>query len=283
MSGKVALSICCLFFSNIAFAGTYDIRASNNQLGIRKISTDVDYTETGNGRLGTQTGKLDTETGKVPGYAISISTMQGPGNEYFEAEYDHSSGYTTYTGMPATGGVFGSIVGTSSATLINYSARFGRGFTFDEIGDRLGRRNHADSFMVTPYVELGHHQWDRGVNLGETYTHHYAGIGALWQYSPVSKLVFSANTMFGHTFRSYIIVNGPYGFSGSLGNSATYKVGLSADYAFMKHFHGNIGADYTNFKYGISDIYPVGGGYVAWEPDSETNYTTIKVGLGYAF
>lgn len=271
--------------ASTAFAGTPDIKASNNQVGIRIISTNVDYTETGNGIFGTPTGTLDTETGGVPGHALYISTMKDLwlGNDYIEAEYDNSSGNTNYVGgfigPPAT--PYGSAVGTSSATLINYSARYGKGFIKGFIID-----NANDEFMLTPYAELGHHEWDRGANYGETYTHNYLGFGALGQYSPVSKLVLSANAMVGETFGSYITVNsgpGLNGFSGSLGNSILYKVGVAADYAFMKHFHGNVGVDYMSFNYGISAAYPVGGGFVAWEPDSKTNYTTVKIGLGYAF
>ena len=58
-----------------ALADTSDIKASNNQVGIRTISTNVDYTETGNGQFGSPTGTLDTEAGRVPGYALSISTI----------------------------------------------------------------------------------------------------------------------------------------------------------------------------------------------------------------
>jgi len=275
---KIALLVCCLIFSASAFADASDIVASNNQFGIQSISTNVDYTETGNGIFGTQTGTLDTETRYVRGFALSISTMQGPDNDYIQARYDHSSGYTNYTGAlctPSGGcGPYGSYVGTSSAMLANYSARFGKGYAVQ------------DQFMLTPYAEIGHHEWDRGVNYGETYTHFYAGIGVLGQYSPVSKLVLSANAMLGSTFRSYITVNsgpGLNGFSAPLGNSALYKFGVSADYAFTEHFHGNIAADYLSFRYGMSAAYPVGGGFVAWEPDSKTNYTTIKFGLGYAF
>ena len=83
-----------------AFAGESAILAANNQFGIQVISTNVDYTETGNGLLGSPTGTLDTETGRVPGYALSISTMQDLwlGNDYIEAEYDHSSGNTELCG-----------------------------------------------------------------------------------------------------------------------------------------------------------------------------------------
>lgn len=282
MLHKIALSMGCILFSATAFAGTSDIKASNNQISIQTISTNVDYTETGNGIFGTSTGTLDTEKGDVPGTAVFLSTMTGDHNLYFETEYDHSSGHTTYTGMPITGGVFGSIVGVSSAALTNFNARLGRGFVIDSVGYRT-----IEPFMLTPYVELGSHKWDRGVNYGETYTNNYLAFGTLWQLSPVnSKLVFSANAMLGTTFRSNIVVNsgpGLNGFSGALGSSTIYKVGLAADYAFSNHFHVNVGVDYMSFGYGMSAVYPVGGGFVAWEPDSRTNYTTIKAGLGYAF
>jgi len=260
-----------------ALADTSDIKAANNQVGFQLVSTNVDYTETGDGVL-TPSGTLDTEKGAVPGYALSISTMQDRwlGNDYIEAEYDNSSGNTEYVGgligPPAT--PYGSAVGTSGATLINYSARYGKGYMV------------RNEFMLTPFIELGHHEWDRGANYGEIYTHNYFGIGALGQYSPVSRLVLSANAMTGSTFGSYITVNsgpGLNGFSGALGNSSLYKVGAGADYAFAQDLHGEIGVDYTSFNYGISAVYPVGGGFVGWEPDSKTNYTTVKIGLGYGF
>lgn len=139
---------------------------------------------------------------------------------------------------------------------------------------------------MTPYVEVGHHTWDRGVNYGETYRNNWLGLGVLGQYSPVTNFVLSANAMMGQTYGSYITVNGGgglNGFSGSLGNSSQHNFGISGDYAFTKSLHANITIDYTSFSYGISEIYPVGGGYVGWEPSSETNYTITEVGLGYAF
>lgn len=275
------MAIAGLSGISAAFADTSDIKASNNQVGFQLISTNVDYTETGDGIL-VPSGTLDTERGPVPGYAVSISAMKDLwlGNDYFEAVYDNSSGNTDYTGAllctTPPCGAYGSFVGTSGATLTNYSARYGKGYMV------------RNEFMLTPYAELGHHEWDRGVNLSELYTHNYYGIGVLGQYSPSSLLVLSANVMFGETFASYIIVNptpgpGGGGFSGSLGNSALFKAGATADYLLAQNLHGTIGVDYTSFNYGISAVYPVGGGYVAWEPDSKTNYTTVKFGLGYGF
>ena len=93
---KIAISVCCLTFSAFAYADVTDIVASNNEFGIQRISTNVNYTETGNGILGTQTGVLDTETGPVNGLAFSISTMKGPGDAYLHAEFNSSNGNTTY-------------------------------------------------------------------------------------------------------------------------------------------------------------------------------------------
>jgi len=271
-----ALSVLiCLTLSANAVADISDIKASNNQFGFQLISTNVDYTETYNG-----IGTLDTETGYVPGHELRISVMRDLwlGNDYIEAEYDYSSGNTDYVGgyigPPPT--PYGSVHATSSATLTNYSARYGKGLIIDNSGDEF-----MNNVMLTFYAELGHHEWDRGVNYGEIYTHNYFGIGALGQYSPFNKLVMSANALIGETFGSFITVNsGPSftGFSGELGNSAIYKVGVAADYALTQKLHGNVGIDYTSFEYGISAVY---GGYL--EPDSKTNYTTVRVGLGYTF
>ena len=266
----VIIAIAGLFGFSTAFAGISQIRESNNQFGFQLVSTNVDYTETGDGILA-PSGTLDTEKGPVPGYALSISTMQDLwlGNDYLEAEYDHASGNTDYVGgllgPPPT--PYGSIVATSGATLTNFSARYGAGLMVN------------DQAMLTPYLELGHHEWDREVNLGELYTHNYYGIGVLGQYTPADRLVLSARAMFGHTFGSNIAINGA--FSGALGNSSLFKAGAAADYVLVQNLHGSIGVDYTSFNYGISGVYPVGVGYVAWEPDSKTNYTTVRIGLGY--
>jgi hypothetical protein len=140
----------------------------------------------------------------------------------------------------------------------------------------------SQNVMLTPFGELGHHEWQRGVNDGETYTNSYFGIGALAQYSPVARLVWTASALVGRTYSANIDVAGPTGFSGSLGNADLYKAGLSADYAFTPHFHGNVGVNYTAFKYGASSNFRVGNSIV-WEPDSKTGYTTVSVGIGYAF
>lgn len=264
----VAATLC-----TTVFAGTDDIKASNNQLEIQVISTKVDYKETGSGRLNSRVGTLDTETGNVPGFELSFSMMKDVllGNDYLQFQYSKNSGDTGYKGALQSGGNFGSVVRQSSATISDYSLRWGKGFAIN------------GAFMITPYGELGHHEWQRGVNLGETYTHSWYGAGTLVQYSPFSRLVFGANALVGRTFAADIDVSGPRGFSGSLGDSNLYKAGLSTDYAFTKNFHGNVGLDYTSFQYGMSATHRISRTMLAAEPDSQTNDTTLKVGVGYAF
>jgi hypothetical protein len=264
---------CCILVSANALADSQDILAANNQMTIQYISTHVDYKEIGNGFMGTSTELLDTEHGPVPGVAFSLAVMDAPENIYFQAGYDRSSGSTNYVGS-YIGGTFGSVVGKTSVTMSNYDARIGKGYGW------------GSDAMLTPFLEMGGHEWSRLVNYGETYIHSYLGAGLLAQYVPVKKLVLSADALLGRTFGSHIQVNsGPAmnGFSGDLGNSRIYRLGIAADYAFSGQIHGSIAMDYMAFRYGMSAAFPIGGGFVAWEPDSKTWYTNYKVGLGVAF
>lgn len=275
--------LCLLTFStvlagmaaNIARADMADISFSNNQIRVQAITTYVDYTETGNGTLGTKTGILDTESGPVGGFAVAFSFMNNLllQHDYLELNADFSNGKTKYIGS-YQGGTYGSVVSQSAATFHNFSGRYGRSFSL------------KDRFMLTPYFELGRHQWYRGVNSGELYSHNHYGLGIMGQYSPIKKWVYSANLMYGYTFGSAITVNssaGFNGFTGALGNSAKYRAALSADYAISKALHLNTGIEYVSFSYGMSGIFPIGGGYVAWEPDSKTNFTIFRLGLGSEF
>ncbi len=269
----LALALVALSALARAQADSPDILAANNLVLMQFMSTNVDYRESGNGFLGTRTGLLDTETGNVAGVALSASSMKGADNLYWQVYFDYSSGQTRYTGA-LQGGSFGSYVGFSSAALMNYGARIGQGFSVTERS------------MLTPYLELGRHEWDRGVNYGEEYTHFYYGVGVMGQYSPQNALVLSVTALYGKTAGPYIAVSsGPLvnGFSGALGTSVLYKAGVALDYAFSPAVHGNLSADYMGFRYGMSSAYPVGTNLVAWEPDSKTRYLTLKLGLGTTF
>jgi hypothetical protein len=265
-ASTIQLALASIFTATLpqlAVADQTDILTANNQIQLQAISTHVDYAEHD------QFGILDSERGDVPGFGISYSAMWG-NNYYLQLQYSRNNGDTRYVGQALIGGTgYGSVVDRSGATITDYSARLGRGFVL------------TDRMMLTPYGELGHHRWERGVNEGETYTHDYFGIGALAQYSPVPKLVLTANLLAGRTFNAHIDVAGsaPYAFSASLGNADLYKAGIAADYAFTQNFHGTLGLDYTSLDYGDSAV--SSGGF--YEPDSRTRNTSINVGIGYAF
>ena len=269
-----ALKLAALFFivANTAFAQTSSgidaIKNTNNAIGAQFISTNVNYTETSKGVT------LDTEKGNVPGYALTFSLMQDWlfGNDYLAAAYSQNNGNTNYTGsyIGSSKG-YGSVTASDPATLIDFSLRYGKGFAL------------GDQWMVTPFVEIGSHQWNRDLHTyQETYTNGYYGAGLLGQVALTKDIVLTANGLIGNTINSNINISG-FGFNGgALGNSSIYRIGLSGDYAFTRSFHGNIGIDYVSFSYGQSAGTRVGKN-VYYEPPSTTQYTTYKVGVSYNF
>ncbi len=278
---KIGLLAGCMLFSTTTLANTADIVSANRQVNGQYVSTGVDYTETG-GAYGTSSVTLDTESGTVTGLGISFSWMttnpdRRP-HEYYEVQFDSVNGNTNYVGS-LMGGTYGSVTGASTATITNFSARSGEGF---ELGSK---------FILTPHIEIGSHEWDRGVGLGngyspngydETYTNDWLGVGALGQFSPVAKLVVSADVLVGTTFNAHIdapYIPGSQSYSGNLGNGAYSRLGLSVDYAIVKHFHICTSYEYTSFSYGAGPLNSSG----LYEPDSKTNYSVIKVGMGYSF
>ena len=141
------LSVACATLSMTAFADTGDIKASNNQVGMQETLTKVDYTETGNGVLGSP-GTLDTETGNISGIALSLSAMNDwwLGNDYIQLGYSRSEGDTNYVGASLIGGgAYGSVVAQDGATIEDYHFRYGKGFAVGSQG------------MLTPYFEIGRH------------------------------------------------------------------------------------------------------------------------------
>ncbi|TSA56361.1 MAG: hypothetical protein D4R39_04365 [Methylophilaceae bacterium] len=220
------------------------------------------------------------------------------GDDYFEASFTRLNGNTNYKGSIGAGiypGVYGTLAQNNAAQITDMNVRYGRGFVIN------------DQWMITPYMEIGYHKWKRnlettvcvptvnpcGNSASEDYSNNYFSLGGMGQFSPNKFLVFSLNGSVGSTFNSSISGKGnniaagctyycgltaSFGPQG-LGSDLTYKVSALADYAFTKNIHGNIGVNYSEFKYGKSAIFNV----INYEPDSKTNYTTVNVGLGYAF
>jgi opacity protein-like surface antigen len=262
--------------------GSTDIVASNNQIAIQFAATNFDYIETGDPARGLS-GTLDTERNWVPGVTVEFSLMRNwiVSNLYFDARHTYLDGATDYRGsgytiidrVPA----YHSLSTTSGAVVNDFDFRLGKGF------------EPQPNLMLTPYVGAGYHNWQRMVNGGEEYSNGYVGGGLLAQWSPVSRLVLSAHGLMGSTFASSISVSGGYevawvmatranhSFSGPLGDSRIYRAGLGADYALAGPLHLNASVEWVDFKYGESDIYDHN-----YEPDSSTQNTTVRVGVGYA-
>lgn len=262
-------------FSLNACAQTKDILSVNNQVNLQYISSKVDYTEKDDSGA-----VLDTENGHVPGFAITASVMRDLwfGNDYLQLSYSRTNGNTNYVGSLISGGNYGSVTATSGATVTDYSLRWGAGFPINP------------QWLVTPFAEIGHHEWDRGVNAGETYKNSWYGIGAMIQSNVIDKLVVSATGTVGRTSGSSIdVANTNSGFapsnafSAGLGDSSFYRLGLSLDYALTDALHANAGVDYRAFNYGRSGNVTTADGVTYYEPKSESKYTTFTVGLGYSF
>ena len=267
--------IICFVWSFPAFAGLSDIKTSNNQISVQTVAAKLYYTETANGNGGANIDALDTQRGVVPGYAALLSVMSDEENIYFAAEYDKSSGETTYIGSQQ-GGAFGSAVSLTTSELTNYYFRLGKGFETEALKVQS---------MATLFFEIGNHKLVRNLAATApylaTYSSDYLVFGGLGQYSPEgSKLVLSANAMWGVSFRPNIET--ALGSVRTRGNPPTTLCGFSADYEFVNRLHGNLSVNVVNFSYVISGMYTVGASQV-FAPNNSTDYTMLKLGLGYAF
>ena len=293
------ISSATLLSSQSVQADMKDIISANSQIGAQFVTTDVDYTE-----ISQEGIKADTEKSFVPGFGISLSVMKNLvfGNDYIAFQFSQLSGNTDYTGgintplvLSATPSNFGSVVQSDGAELIDFSGRIGKGFELN------------NSIMLTPYFEIGHHNWKRQINTTlpvftainsnssiskEDYNNYYFGFGAMGQITPIKKLVITANAMIGSIFSPTMSSTGTplvFGAIGpstvsnnyNLGTSIIYKFGLSFDYAFYQNFHVNAGAEYSGFDYGKSSMTSTIPS--SYEPFSQTNYTTVKAGFGYSF
>ena len=243
------------------------ISQANNQISVQFVTTDFNYIEKMYG------APFDTEKNWVPGVGVSLSLMRNwfADNLYFNARFAVENGKTDYVGA-YQGQPFGSLVSTSGATVYDYEFRLGKGFAPQQ------------SFMATPFIGIGYHDWDRRVNAGEDYSNAYAGGGLLLQWSFMSRLVLSIDGFIGQTIEPQVhVVTIPGEIVGStlaLGNSWVYKAGLSGDYAITRSLHMNAGVEWVKFDYGQSALDPTG---TYLEPYSNTSNVTVKAGVGYAF
>ena len=186
---KKILITLLLVLSAPAFADINDIKSANNQVGIQLITSDIDYKE----KLSDGT-TANTEKGYVPGFGLSISAMKDLllGNDYFLAKFSRLDGKTNYTGQYNLGGYnIGDASQKNDAEFLDLNLRYGKGFEL------------TNNFLLTPFVELGYHRWDRGLGDScasgiirgcaskEKYKNNYYGIGGLAQSSITKELTLT--------------------------------------------------------------------------------------------
>ena len=171
----IIVACAAAVFSSSACEANQDILSANNQIALQFLSGNLDYTEKREGKNDTV---LDTESGTVPGAAITAVIMRDLwlGNEYLQFSYARKRGHTHYVGALMSGGNYGSVTATSGAVLTDYNLRLGKAFTLHP------------SLLLTPFADIGHHEWQRGVNAGETYRHGSFGLGAMLQANVMSKM-----------------------------------------------------------------------------------------------
>jgi opacity protein-like surface antigen len=248
-------------------APTNWILNSNNQFTWDVVGSHLDYLET----LG---GPLDTEKGTLRGASTSGSFMGsvlGIRNVYVFGQFTYLGDHTLHG---EANPVFNNT--RTDAQIRDEDFRLG-------VGLSLSR-----DVMLTPYLGFGEHYWLRNFDgvggYREEYSNGYAGAGLLLQYSPIPRLVLSANGLIGGTIDSRLKATQNGGFpipnqTFDLGGANIWKAGAGIDYAFTNRIHGNVGVDYTEFTYGQS---PVGiGGFL--EPHSRTEDWVVRIGAGYSF
>ncbi|WP_433692141.1 hypothetical protein [Herbaspirillum seropedicae] len=272
----IIVACAAAVFSSSTCKANQDILSANNQIALQYLSGNIDYTEKRDGKNDTV---LDTERGTVPGGAITAVIMRDLwlGNDYLQFSYARKRGHTHYVGALMSGGNYGSVTASSGAVLTDYNLRLGKAFTLHP------------SLLLTPFADIGHHEWQRGVNAGETYRHGSYGVGLMLQAKVMSKMVVSATAILARTVDAHIDVansdaaQASNAFSTSLGNSRLYKAALSIDYALTPALHASAGVDYYAFRYGRSANVRTANGLAYYEPKSDSRYVSFAVGVGYRF
>ncbi|MDR3449007.1 MAG: hypothetical protein P4M15_04545, partial [Alphaproteobacteria bacterium] len=215
----------------------------------------------------------DSERGWLPSLALGVSTLGADdkigggllgGNLYFALEGAGSFGDADYRGSYiATPTV--PLQGTTSESIWDVNAKIGKGYVV------------GDNALLIPYVELGYHYWNRDLGAGqvEDYQHFAVLGGAMLQYALGDRFVLSGYGAAGSTLSPKMTTSST---TYDLQDQAIYKIGGKIGYSLTKRTELFSTLDYNAFSYGHSDV--IGGLY---EPDSHTENTTIRIGLGFHF
>lgn len=266
LMGAVSVSACAAS----ANAVNGSIRTADNNISAAFNDTNMNYQEN------ISTLPADSETGFMPGFTIGTSflgSVFGVNNLYAEVHYTRNAGTIAYKGSLSNGSVYD---GTDNATTNRVIARLGMAFPV------------ASEVVLTPYVTGGYQEWNRNMTGQFGYTENYSagvvGVGGMAQYSPMPRLVLTANANLEAVVGGGMTPSGvpgvPSGFYGSTSfkTSGEQNLGVSANYEFTTNWSVFAGLKYTHFTY-------TGGAlnYGASEPSSATNLFGVDTGIAYSF
>ncbi|MER2519292.1 MAG: hypothetical protein ABTQ34_01235 [Bdellovibrionales bacterium] len=249
-----------------ARADINDIYASNNSIEFRVGGHHLQYRETVNSQT------LDTENGWMPsiGGGVSFLMRKRPNsiwnNVYARLDTQFAFGNTDYDGSLQPSGMPYRNTTKSQINDINFKA----GYAFPLGG----------MAMVIPYAEFGYHYWLREMTGVYGYTEHYDHTsimaGALLQYSPFSRWIYSLSVQGGTTMSPQMRTGG---VDYDLSERAAWATEGRVSYAVTARTEVFGVAGYNEFSYGKSAVQTSG----SYEPDSKTREVKTFVGVAYRF
>jgi len=259
---------------------------ANNVIGLSFGLQHQNYREISDGKT------LDSNVGAIkPSYRLYANAQRewlGIPDLYLAASVSYASGQNRYDGAEVnwfTGEARPLSVRTPTR-LLDWHVRAGKAFNI----------NQANTVQWIPYLEYGQHRWDRldsgyYSDYSEYYRHSVIGIGAIGQYAPTEKLVFSVDAQFGRIYDASVrapaleglidLGNGYYlrGADGPiiLGSHNIASLGLGVDYAVKPGVH--VTANYGWQRYGY------GRGYnnAFEEPKSVSMMQRLELGIALTF
>jgi len=205
----------------------------------------------------------DSERDWITSAAAGVNYL-GNSDIYLALEGAYSFGNARYNGAyfyaPTT-----PLQSTTDEKIATVDGKIGKGFALN------------DSMMLIPYTELGFRYWNRGFggDTGEDYQNFDALVGVMLQVSPAQSLILSAYGSGGTTIDPKMTTGG---ITYDLGTASMYKVGGKIGYDLTQRIELFTTLDYDHFTYGQSPV--IAGAY---EPNSRTNETALRVGLAYHF
>jgi hypothetical protein len=227
------------------------------------------------------------EFGTLYGAQATYDHVQG-NSIYTGLGLRYGGGTTTYDGSTQTGTP---LTTTTNNQFLNAEGRLGYTFSLDQ----------QDRFLVSPFVGLGYHRWNRDIvttaaatGILEKYSWGYVGPGIRTEYqaSPQFDIGFNAQLMLmlGGRIDAEIVsptTGQTFAGGGSLGNNLQYEIELPMTYHLSPDPNNNsVDLKFTPY-YRSQDIgrgLPFGiAGASATEPASNTSVYGVSLGAQFNF